>query len=138
MNLPEFINAERAPARYYRHLAFWSARVVYLLVTDGVSNFLLEDRYSFDAAILWRYGYTLCFEMAYTYGLAYYLLPRFLGRKKYAAFFGLAIAFWIGILILNAWMDRQWDKDVAAHDLSFLSVWGMFWGYTGYGPPAVA
>ncbi|HVU94381.1 MAG TPA: histidine kinase [Puia sp.] len=138
MNLAEFIYAERGPARYYRHLVFWPVRVLYLLVTEGVGNFLLKDRYSFDPGILWQYGYTLGFEMAYTYGLAYYLLPRFFGRKQYAAFFALAAVCWIGLLILNVWMGRQWNKDVAAHDLSFLSIWGMFWGYTGYGPPAVA
>jgi hypothetical protein len=138
MNLPEFIYAEKGAARYYRHFVFWGSRLLFLMVSDVILSFLLEDRYTPGFLKLLRCILSLATEIGYTYWLAYYILPRYLQQRRHFAFIVILVMGAIGIMVLNGWMDRLWASGAPVPDLSFLSLWGMFWGSAGYGPPAVA
>jgi hypothetical protein len=138
MNLSEFINAERAPARYYRHIAFWSARAIFLLVSAWVSSGLLDERYSLTSTNLLQGIDSLALEIAYTYLLAYWVVPRFFRKENYVLFIGLVIGLTAGTLATGVWIDWMWAGGDGVRNLSLLKSWGIFWGYTGYGPPAVA
>ena len=136
--LPAFVYAERGPNRYYRHLLFWTARALFLMAAALVATGLLDDRYSFTLSNLLQCMTSLAIEIGYTYGLAYWLVPHFLRRRNYFAVIGLAMGFTAAVLVINGWVDRLWEDGPATHGLSFLDLWGSFWSYTGYGPPAVA
>jgi len=125
--------------RSVRHIAFWTTRYLFLLSSTFISGFLLDDKpnYNVSLPILMELGY----ELLYTYVMAYVILPRFLLRKKYIAFFTISLLYMLLLQYFGDTIDRiaQYFKHWTPSDtpVPFLTRWSFFWGYIGYGPPSV-
>jgi hypothetical protein len=85
---------------------------------------------------LFQVGLDMSFEMIYTYTIAYYLVPRLLLRKKHWQF-AIAVITCTFLTILLSEIGRHFSQAAGRFYLSFFSLWGTFWGYTGYGPPSI-
>jgi len=122
--------------RSLRHIAFWSARYLFLLSSAFITGFLLNNTpdYSLSLSLLSE----LRNEMVYTYVMAYVILPRFLLKKKYVAFFTIALLYMLLIQYLDDRLSHYMNHWTPANDsMAFLNRWASFWGYIGYGPPSV-
>jgi histidine kinase len=138
MNLHDVIFSGNPIARLYRHTAFWSSRLFFLLVSAKIGGYLLSDHPSDPFPLLMGRNVTsMAWEMIFTYGMAYYFLPRLLLRRKYVTFGLILLAFTGIVLVGMAETDHYFNPGESGADLSLLSLWGMFWGYAGYGPLAV-
>lgn len=126
----------RKRMRSLYHIAFWTARYLFLLSSSFVTGFLLNDtpNYSLSLSILME----LRNEMVYTYVMAYIILPRFFLRKKYIAFFTIAFLYMLLIQYLDDKLAQYMNHWTPANESPiFLNRWASFWGYIGYGPPSV-
>src|SRR5882757_1012278 len=85
---------------------------------------------------LFQVGLDMSFEILYTYTIAYYLVPRLFLRKKYWQF-AIAVIASTFLTILLSEIGRHYSQAAGRFYLSFFSLWGTFWGYTGYGPPSI-
>lgn len=70
--------------RIFQHVAFWTAIWILLILIYGAG---MPD-YRLTAGIV---GLFLPVHIFYFYSIAYFLVPRFLNRKKYAGFFILLV-----------------------------------------------
>lgn len=140
MNLHDFIFSKKYPLRYYRHIAFWLARYLFLQSSETLANYLQAEIISTSSMIeisLQVVIEMIC-EIGYTYIVAYWILPKYLYRKKYFAFTGAMALITIIILMVITQADQFMIHSTSTeNDISFLHLWGAFWGYTGYGPPSV-
>jgi hypothetical protein len=138
MNLYNFIYTTAAFGRYYRHIAFWVARFLFVCAATSMNGYLLSDNPTGDPehTLLNVFISTVC-EMIYTYTIVYFVVPRLLLTGKYTAF--IAIFFVATLLTITGiiQIDHYINSGTVYSDLSLLSLWAMFWGYTGYGPPMV-
>jgi len=137
MNLYNFIFTGKPLQRYYRHILFWSARYVFLLTSSWMNTHLISDNpvYSLPRS-LFQVGLDMSFEIGYTYTIAYYLVPRLFLRKKYGQF-AVAVIVSTFLTIFLSEIGRHYSQVPGRFYLSFFSLWGTFWGYTGYGPPSI-
>jgi hypothetical protein len=137
MTLHELIFTERPLERSYRHIVFWSVRYLFLLTSSWMNTHLISDLpiYSLPRS-LFQVGLDMSFEMGYTYTIAYYLVPRLFLRKKYWQF-AVAVIASTFLTILLSEAGRHFSQAAGRFYLSFFSLWGTFWGYTGYGPPSI-
>ena len=126
----------RKKMRSLYHIAFWTARYLFLLSAYYIGDFLQNDTSQYTLSFSLLAG--LCCEMAYTYVMAYVVLPRFLLRKKYITFFTIAILYDLVIQYINDKLTQYIDHLPPAPDpRTFIQLLSSFWGYLGYGPPAV-
>jgi hypothetical protein len=126
----------RKKMRSLRHIAFWAARYLFLLSSAFVTGFLLNEKS--DYSLSWSLLAELRNEMAYTYVMAYVILPRFFLKKKYIAFFTIAIVYMLLVQYLDDRLEHYMNHWTPANDsMTFLNRWASFWGYIGYGPPSV-
>jgi hypothetical protein len=119
-----------------RHIAFWSARYLYICSATIIDSFLL-DRDS-PGLLPLTLLVVLAYEMLYTYVVAYSLFPGFFLKKKYFSFFAITAVYTLLIQYLMAKTDQyanNWPP--SAEPVTFLFIWSSFWAYIGYGPPAV-
>ncbi|MBN9380786.1 MAG: histidine kinase [Chitinophagaceae bacterium] len=126
----------RRKMRSLRHIAFWTARYLFLLSSSFITGFLLNDTpdYSLSLSLLAE----LRNEMIYTYVMAYIILPRFFLKKKYIAFFTIGFLYMLLIQYLDDKLAQYMNHSSPANDpATFLTRWASFWGYIGYGPPSV-
>jgi len=137
MTLQEIIFTTRPLKRYYRHIIFWMARYVFLMSASWMNLHLTLDAPAYDLLLnLLQIGVDMIFEMGYTYFVAYLLVPRLLQRQRYMAF-TLALISCTFIIIILSEMGRYYTGLHNGVRFSFLSLWSVFWGYTGYGPPSI-
>jgi hypothetical protein len=138
MNLYNFIYTTATFGRYYRHIAFWVGRFLFLCAVMKMNGYLISDYPPGDLQLtLLNVFFTTVCEILYTYTIVYFVVPRLLLTGKYASFI---VIFFIATLITIAGMiqiDYFINGGTVHSDLSLLSVWAMFWGHTGYGPPMV-
>jgi len=137
MTLHDFIFTEKPWQRRYRHILFWSVRYLFLLTSSWMNTHLISDKpvYSLPRS-LFQVGLDMSFEMLYTYTIAYYLVPRLLLRKRYVQFAATLIACTFLTILLSE-IGRHYSGVAGRFYISFFSLWGTFWGYTGYGPPSI-
>lgn len=137
MKLYDFIFSVKPLVRLSRHIVFWSARLVFLLTAAWMNSHLINDKpiYSLQQNLL-QVSIDMSFEMLYTYAIAYYLVPLLFLRKKYWQF-AIAVIASTFLTILLSETGRHFTQSGGRFYLSFFSLWGTFWGYTGYGPPSI-
>jgi hypothetical protein len=107
-----------------------------MLSSDFISGFLMNDtqHYSLSISLLVE----LSCEMLYTYVMAYIFLPHFFLRKRYITFFTIALLYDLVIQYIDDKVTQYLDNSTLANDsMTFMQRWASFWGYLGYGPPAV-
>ncbi len=108
MKMHNLIFSDKLFYRIQRHLAFWSVRFFLIFIFSyGVSflNFLItgEGRFMDDIKECYQVGsMRLLIDMGYTYAIVYWLLPKFLFKKRYTGFTLLLIALTILSFAVNS------------------------------------
>ena len=137
MTLQQFILTTHPFKRYYRHVVFWTARFIFLMSAAWMNTHLTTDAPSYSLSLdLLRVSVGMFFEMGYTYFVVYLLVPDLLHKKRYITFV-LTLLLCTLVTILLSETGRYYIGESKTFHLTFFSVWGTFWGYTGYGPPSI-
>ena len=102
MTVHEFIFTSKNPKRYYRHIVFWTIRLI-LQVLGTIIFFngcfwecLLNETQS-------RF-YSILLEIPFTYLIVYYAIPKFYQRKKYFGFSILTVCLTITFYIISCFL----------------------------------
>ena len=110
MNIYNFIFSENRFVRIRRHLAFWMAVFLYHFIRISFlypPNLFLKDILSIIfGALIWG----VLFNVIFSYGVVYYLVPKFFIKKKYIQFtIYLAALFVIvfALTLLNMLINKQ-------------------------------
>lgn len=122
--------------RSLHHLAFWTARYLFIYSSMLVDSYLMDRQAAYGLRLTMLV--VLAYEMLYTYVVAYFILPRFFLKKKYLAFFTISIFYLLLVKYLMMKTDEyanHWSPVDSPYP--FLSLWSSFWAYIGYGPPSV-
>lgn len=138
MSLHEFIYTTHKMGRYYRHIAFWLTRYLFLLSAMEMNGYLFYDVPPVNlAGILVQTFFSVILEAVYTYGLVYYAVPKYLQQKQYLKFSAFFLISTFLVLIILIKLGYYGDSVPGHSGFSLLTLWAVFWGYAGYGPPAV-
>ncbi|MEO7835780.1 MAG: histidine kinase, partial [Ginsengibacter sp.] len=100
MKLHDFLFSKRAPTRYYRHIAFWSVR--YLFMVQNISCSMYFFRHlnllkSLNTGLTFSL-YLVSAEIIFTYFIVYWLIPEFFKSNKF--FFITGLVFLSALLVL--------------------------------------
>lgn len=106
MNIPELIFSEKRKDRIKQHLLFWGVWYVYFAFTHAAFPFGDPEMSYFKNPV---YTFTESFFIVLalvpmTYGLLYFVLPKFILRKKYLLGLFVIIVFWFAGGILNLFL----------------------------------
>lgn len=106
MNIQEFIFSEKRNDRIKQHLLFWVVWFVYFAFTHAAFPFGGPDISYFRNPV---YTFTESFFVVLalvpmTYGMLYFVLPKFILRKKYLMGLFVIIAFWFAGGIVNLFL----------------------------------
>ena len=91
MKLYDFITSKRRPERYYRHIAFWLLRYLFIVQMIFGSMYFFRDLTlgnSFLTAFTFAL-YAVLAEMIFTYTIVYWLIPTFFKTSKFLFIAGL-------------------------------------------------
>lgn len=105
MTVHEFIFTSNTPKRYYRHIVFWTTRLI-LQVLGTIVFFngcfweclINETRSRF---------YLILPEILFTYLIVYYVIPKFYLRNKYFSFSVLTICLTIIFFIVSCFLSYK-------------------------------
>ncbi len=91
MKLHDFLFSKRAPTRYYRHIAFWLVR--YLFMVQNISCSMYFFRHfnllkSLNTGLTFSW-YLVLAEVIFTYFIVYWLIPKFFKSNKFIFITGL-------------------------------------------------
>ena len=91
MKLYDFIVSKRKPVRYYRHIAFWLLRYLFLVqMIFGSMYFFLGLKQTESIFIAFTSAlYLVSLEMLFTYTIVYWLIPKFFKTQKFLFLAGL-------------------------------------------------
>lgn len=106
MNIPELIFSEKRNDRIKQHLLFWGAWYVYFAFTHAAFPFG-DPEMSYFKNPVYTFTESFLIVMALapmTYGMLYFVLPKFILRKKYLLAIFFIIAFWFAGGILNLFL----------------------------------
>lgn len=103
MTFQEFIFSDKRSDRIKQHLLFWGLWYPYMALTHAASPFGLKEMSYFRNP---AYTLTECFfiilaQVPFTYGILYFVLPKFILKKKYVLAAMLMVTFWFLQGILN-------------------------------------
>lgn len=106
MKIQVLFFSEKPNDRIKRHLLFWGFWFVYFAITHAAFPFGDPEMSYFKNPV---YTFTESFFIVLalvpmTYGLVYFVLPKFILRKKYLLGLFVVIAFWFGGGILNLYL----------------------------------
>ncbi|MCH6236184.1 sensor histidine kinase [Cognataquiflexum rubidum] len=109
MNIQEFIFSEKRNDRIKQHLLFWGIWYPYITLTHAASPFGYPEMAYFRNPV---YTFTESFfvvlaQVPLTYGMLYFVLPKFILRKKYLQGLFVIIAFWFAGGIFNLYLMGQ-------------------------------
>lgn len=83
MTLHEFIFTTKKPERYYRHIAFWMAHIIFWNLWAGVFFVSMDTWVSWLTDDRMLFAIHIYYHIFYTYLIAYYLWPKYFVTKKY-------------------------------------------------------
>jgi two-component system LytT family sensor kinase len=91
MKLHDFLFSKRAPTQYYRHIAFWLVR--YLFMVQNISCSMYFFRHfnllkSLNTGLAFSL-YLVLTEIIFTYSVVYWLIPKFFKSNKFIFITGL-------------------------------------------------
>ncbi len=106
MNIQELIFSEKRKDRVKQHLLFWGIWYVYFALTHAAFPFGDPEMSYFKNPV---YTFTESFFIVLalvplTYGMLYFVLPKFILKKKYLLAIFFIIAFWFAGGILNLYL----------------------------------
>jgi sensor histidine kinase YesM len=109
MNIQEFIFSEKRNDRIKQHLLFWGIWYPYITLTHAASPFGYPEMAYFKNPV---YTFTESFfvvlaQVPLTYGMLYFVLPKFILKKKYLQSLFVIIAFWFAGGIFNLYLMSQ-------------------------------
>jgi sensor histidine kinase YesM len=130
MRIHEFVFSDKPWYRIQRHVAFWAARFILIFIYSyGISffTFLITGQGNFMGDIeecCQVGGFRMLIDIAYCYAVVYWLLPRFLFRKKYAGFIFLLIIVTVLSFAVNAAFTIQYyDLLEQPREKLFTTIW---------------
>ena len=136
MTVNDFIFSKKPKYRFARHLIFWL--VVYLPhLGISITSFVKYDQHfiiNWPLIIKWQFIYltSLTADIFYTYVIIYYLIPRYLRKKKYVTFVFQVIIL-TGIVFVLSGIAAVWHFDHLNQPF-LLNVWLHFLIFTNSGP----
>lgn len=103
MKIPEFLFSEKRNDRIKQHLLFWSIWYPYITLTHAAFPFGYPEMAYFKNPV---YTFTESFfvvlaQVPLTYGVLYFVLPKFILRKKYVLGLFWIIVLWFAGGIIN-------------------------------------
>ena len=134
MTVHEFIFTSNTPKRYYRHIVFWTIRLI-LQVLGTIIFFsgcfweclLNETRSRF---------YSILPEVLFTYLIVYYAIPKFYQRKKYFGFSVLTVCLTITFFIVSSFLSYKTNNFYHAPiNDQLVTLWHNSMHFITEGPP---
>ena len=130
MKIHDLIFSDKPVYRIQRHLLFWMARFFLIfLFSYGVSflNFLATGEGNFLDGIKECYqvgSMRLVIDISYCYTIVYWLLPRFLFKKRYGAFVMLlAILTLLSFVVNSVFTVHFYDLLNQPREKLFTTIW---------------
>ena len=108
MNLNDFIYSNKTPEKYIRHIAFWLAWYMFPIVWDLLVYGAIHGLVTWEK-LLRALGFRfldLVQNAAYCYSIVYYLVPKYLQKKKRLQFIILTLIF--TLLTFSFFLYRLW------------------------------
>jgi hypothetical protein len=133
MTLNDLIFSKKSPKKYWRHLVFWISQ--YIFWAFWATSFFCSFGQGYFSFHLAGHSYFIL-DIAYTYFIAYYLLPRFPGRKKNPKFY--ISLFLLTVFIYILFMAFQFYRKNLFHastDEQLLNSWFITMNFITSGPP---
>jgi len=134
MAIYDFIFTQKKPGKYFRHIAFWAAQLLFWIfwVTAFFGNFIGTIEWLFKTYT----GFLL--HICYTYLIVYYFAPKFLDTKQYLKFgFSVLLITLLSyvLFLLNLFWITDSFKESRDHQL--LMLWFYTMNFIINGPPPV-
>ncbi len=124
MKLYDFITSKRRPERYYRHIAFWLLRYLFIVQMIFGSMYFFRDLTlgnSFLTAFTFAL-YAVLAEMIFTYTIVYWLIPTFFKTSKFLFIAGLIFLSAL-LVIAESPVYIQWYNLESLPKYSFVLIW---------------
>jgi len=124
MKLYDFITSKRSPDRYYRHIAFWLLRYLFIVQMIFGSMYFFRDLNlgeSMNAAFIYAL-YAVTAEMIFTYSIVYWLIPNFFKARKFLFVAGLVLLSAL-LVIAESPVYIQWYSLESLPKYSFVLIW---------------
>ena len=103
MSIQEYIFSEKRNDRIKQHLLFWAIWYPYITLTHAASPFgHPEMAYFKNPVYTFSERFFVVFtQVPLTYAMLYFVLPKFILKKKYLAGLLLIVSFWFAAGVLN-------------------------------------
>lgn len=144
MSLNDFIFSTKTPEKFYRHIAFWTvwyiSPIFWGCIVFGVPG---EDIISTKLLPLLEHRlFDLAQNAVYCYLIIYYLIPKYLEKKKHFQF--ISLTFLLTVITLTFYIFRIWYlQDIRSYidptkdeQLSIL-IWNLTRSFITDGSPVV-
>jgi len=124
MKLHDFLFSKRTPTRYYRHIAFWLVRYLFMVQNIGCAMYFF---YHLNFLKCLNTGLTLSLylvlaEIIFTYLIVYWLIPKFFKSNK--IFFIAGLVFLSALLVIaESPIYITWFKLEDLPKYSFVLIW---------------
>lgn len=124
MKLHDFLFSKTAPARYYRHIAFWLVRFLFMVQNISCSMYFFNQFTVLKslATGLTFSLYLVFAEIIFTYTIVYWLIPTFFKTKKILFITGLIFLSAL-LVIVESPVYITWFKLDELPDYSFVLIW---------------
>ena len=124
MRLYDFITSKRSPEKYYRHIAFWLLRYLFIVQMIFGSMYFFRDLTLRDSVLT---AFTLALyaviaELIFTYLIVYWLIPKFFKTSKFLFVAGLILLSAL-LVIAESPVYIQWFNLESLPKYSFVLVW---------------
>lgn len=124
MKLRDFLFSKQAPMRYYRHIAFWLLRYLFIAQMIGCSMYFFRNiklLKSINIALTLSL-YSVVAEIIFTYLIVYWLIPKFFAFNK-KIFIAILLVLSSLLIIAESPVYIQWFKLEELPTYSFVLIW---------------
>lgn len=124
MKLHDFLFSKQPPRRYYRHIAFWLVRYLFMVQNIGCSTYFFRNLNllkSLNTGLTFSL-YLVFAEIIFTYFIVYWLIPKFFKSHKF--FFITGLVFLSALLVIaESPIYITWFQLEDLPKYSFVLIW---------------
>ena len=144
MNESRLIFSDQWGYRIARHTIFWAGRFMMMILFNfgiSVASRIMDPEADLKYSWVKSSGFAsvrILFDAAYCYTVVYWLIPKFLKRKKYWAFaLLLAIATLLSFFAVLAFLISNFNLANRTDDALIKATWYQAGSFINSGPPVV-
>lgn len=140
MKIHDFIFSDKVPFRISRHVLFWSIRFLFLFLWFFSVYYVAPEAQAYNKIFLSIAPLVtyLAIDIAFCYSVIYWLLPRYLLKKKHLFFgFLLFVLTTIAILIKVQYTLAIHNQLGLPAEMRYIVIWMQVVYFINGGPPVI-